>query len=119
MGTPNKYKKELCGKAFEVLATGESLAAVCDELGITRPTLYDWKDRHPEFKESIDRGLQRSQRIWERIGKDGVTGNYEKFAAAPWIFTMKNRFRDDYAEEKEDKSVSDKIVEAIIDKLID
>jgi hypothetical protein len=110
MGTPNKYKPELCSKALEVLKNGESLAAVCCELDITRETLRLWRDEHPEFREAIDRGLQHAQRHWELIGKDGVVGNYEKFNGAPWIFTMKNRFRADYADDKEDKKDDDKTV---------
>ena len=115
MGTPNKYKNEYCKKAEEILAGGRSLAAVCAKLNIARSTLYEWRDNNPEFKQAIDKGLQKCQAYWEELGIDGVTGNYEKFAAAPWIFTMKNRFRDDYTEDKDDKqdnavSVLEKII---------
>jgi transposase-like protein len=115
MGTPNKYKKEFCSKAEEILATGKSLAAVCASLDIARCTLYEWRDKHPEFKESLDKGLQKCQQYWEEIGEDGIKGNYEKFGAAPWIFTMKNRFREDYKEEKEEKKDDDK---SVLEKLI-
>ena len=118
MGTSNKYRKDMCIKAEEVLANGESLAAICAELGITRTTLYDWRERHPEFKEAIERGLQKAQRLWEQIGQDGIKGNYEKFNSAPWIFTMKNRFREDYKEDKEIKSDNASLVEKLLDKLI-
>jgi hypothetical protein len=101
--------------AEKVLANGESLAAICAELGITRTTLYEWRDTHPEFKQAIECGLQKAQRLWEQIGQDGIKGNYEKFNSAPWIFTMKNRFRNDYKEEKDEKqdnaiSVLEKII---------
>ncbi len=115
MGTPNKYKKEMCIKAEMVLANGESLAAVCAELDITRTTLYEWRDTNPEFKQAIERGLLKCQRVWEQMGKDGIQGNYEKFGAAPWIFTMKNRFREDYKEDKEEKKDDDK---SVLEKLI-
>lgn len=117
MGTPNKYSKEMCAIAEQVLADGESLAAICAELDISRTTLYEWRDSHPEFRDAIASGLQKAQRAWEKIGKDGIVGNYEKFNAAPWIFTMKNRFRDDYREDKEVKSESTSIIEKLIDKL--
>lgn len=119
MATPNKYRSEFCAKAEEVLAGGESLAAVCAELGICRTTLYEWRDSHPEFASALSSGLQKAQRVWEQIGRDGIVGNYEKFNGAPWIFTMKNRFRDDYAEDKEQKSSADTILEKIIDKLVE
>lgn len=114
-----KYKDSFCKTAEQVLANGESLAAICAEIGITRSTLYLWRDTYPEFKESIEIGLQRAQRAWERIGKDGIEGNYEKFNGAPWIFTMKNRFRDDYSEEKESKSVNETLVDKLLDRLVD
>lgn len=114
------YRPEYCEIAVKVLSDGESLAAVCCELDVCRDTLYEWKDKHPEFAKALQRGLQKAQRVWETIGKDGVTGNIEKFSATPWIFTMKNRFRADYQEDKsESKSVSDSIVEKLIDKLVD
>lgn len=119
MGTPNKYKKELCDKAYEVLANGESLASVCAELNITRTTLYEWRDTQPDFKDAIERGLQKAQHVWEKIGEHGIKGHYEKFGGAPWIFVMKNRFRDDYKEDKEPKTVSETIVEKLIDRLIE
>ncbi len=115
MGTPNKYRKDYCVKAEEILETGKSLAAVCSSLDIGRSTLYEWRETHPEFREAIDRGLQKCQLYWENIGEEGIKGNYEKFGAAPWIFTMKNRFRADYAEDKEntgDNAVS--VLEKII-----
>jgi hypothetical protein len=115
MGTPNKYKNEHCKKAEEILATGRSLAAVCAKLNIARCTLYEWKESHPEFKEALERGLQKCQAYWEELGIDGVTGNYERFGAAPWIFTMKNRFRNDYTEDKDDKQES---AVSVLEKII-
>jgi hypothetical protein len=116
MGTPNKYKKEMCIKAAEILSSGKSLAAVCAHFNIARSTLYDWRDSHPEFKEAISQGLQKCQAYWEELGHEGVTGGYEKFGATPWIFTMKNRFREDYKEDKEDKNANDD--KSVLEKII-
>ncbi len=119
MGAPVKYNTDMCIKAQKVLADGESLAAVCAELDITRTTLYDWRETYPEFDEACKKGLMKAQRDWERIGREGIMGNLEKFSASPWIFTMKNRFRADYAEDKEDKSTSQHVIDSLIDKLVD
>lgn len=114
------FRPEYCDIAIKVLASGESLAAICDELDIARSTLYEWRERHPEFASAIQRGLQKAQRDWERIGRAGIMGEIDKFASSTWIFTMKNRFRDDYQEDKsESKSVSDSLVEKLIDKLVE
>lgn len=94
------YKPEYCEIAAKVLADGESLAAVCAELDICRKTLYRWRDAHPDFESAINRGLQKAQREWEAIGRDGICGDIKNFSGTPWIFTMKNRFREDYKEDK-------------------
>ncbi len=119
MGTPNKYNKEYAKKAEEILATGKSLAAVCAHFGIARSTLYEWRNNHAEFRDSLDCGIQKCQAYWEDIGMDGIRGNYEKFGASSWIFTMKNRFRDDYKEDKEPKAANESLVEKLIERLID
>jgi hypothetical protein len=116
MGTPNKYNEGMCATALKVLADGESKVAVAAELDISRTTLYEWMDTHPEFKDAIERGLTKSQRLLEKHGRDGMLGELEKFNASSWIFMMKNRFRDDYGDVKEDKS-SESFVEKFFSKL--
>ena len=113
------YQPEFCEVAIRVLADGESYAAVCVELGCCRATLYNWRDSHPDFAKALNYGLQNSQRYLEHIGLKGIKGEYEKFSPSPWIFTMKNRFREDYAEDKESKNVSEDLVSKILDKLVE
>ena len=97
----SSYKPEYNEVAIRVLEGGESLAAVCCELDISRATLYKWRDDHPEFAEALAKGLQKAQRDWERLGKQGIEGDIKNFQGSSWIFTMKNRFRADYAHEAE------------------
>lgn len=113
------YRPEYCEIAANILAEGKSYAAVCAALDICRATLYNWRDDNPDFAKALNRGLQKAQAHWENIGKAGVTGEIDKFSATPWIFTMKNRFREDYAEDKQGKSVTDNLVEKLIDKLVE
>jgi len=119
MAAISTYKTEYCQIAVEILSRGDSLAAVCANLEICRPTLYTWMSEYPEFEAAVNRGKQAAQIIWEEIGKSGIKGEIKNFGGAPWIFTMKNRFREDYAEVKEEKSVSDSLIEKLIEKLID
>ncbi len=120
MRTPAKYKEEFCEIASEILSKGKSLAAVCAHLDIARCTLYEWRESRPEFKEALDRGLQKAQLYWEELGQSGVSGDIKNFGGAPWIFTMKNRFRDDYKEDKNDNANANQaLVEKLIDKLVE
>jgi len=110
------YTEGHCAKAIEVLSNGESLVAVAAELGVSRKTVYEWKDKHPEFKEAIEKGLALSQRYWEQMGHDGTTGSNKDFSATPWMFTMKSRFRDDYADDKSTDS-KDTVIEKLLEKI--
>lgn len=115
MARPFEFKPEYCDIAEKVLASGESIAAVAAELNTTKPTIYSWKDEFPEFKLALEKGLAKAQRDWEQIGKMGATGCFEKFSAPAWIFTMKNRFRDDYRDEaKEEKTTEVSVLEKIL-----
>lgn len=119
MGAPPKFNDEYCKKAEEILGGGRSLAAVCAHMNIARSTLYEWRDNHPAFKSAIDRGLQKSQAYWEEMGMDGVNGEIDKFGATTWIFTMKNRFRDDYREDKEVSKGESAVEKFLLGKLIE
>jgi hypothetical protein len=114
------YNESMCAIALDVLSRGKSIARLATNIGVCRDTIYEWCKIHPEFNEAYKNGLNAAQARWEDIGEDGICGNLDKFSATAWMFTMKNRFRADYKEEKQDnKSVSDSIVEKLIDKLID
>lgn len=114
MGTPNKYDPKFCKIATDILSKGKSLAAVCAELDICRDTLYEWRESKPEFKEALARGLQKCQLYWEEMGIKGTAGKLKGFSAPAFIFTLKNRFREDYAEQKEEKSEATSLLEKII-----
>jgi hypothetical protein len=108
------YKAEYCDKAIELLSKGDSIASVCTELKTSRKTLYKWRDQNEEFKDALDAGVQASQKYWEDIGRDGITGKIKGFGGTPWVFLMKTRFHIDYSEPKEQKSTNDSIVEQLL-----
>lgn len=117
MSIITKYAPEYCDVARKVLGDGESIAALCAELQIVRQTFYTWRDKHPEFNDAVEVGLMEAQRVWEKIGRDGITGEYDRFGGSPWIFTMKNRFRHDYQEEKSEQLSNASVIEKLIDKI--
>lgn len=111
------YNESMCQIAEQLLSEGKSLARVATELKVCRDTIYDWRDKHPEFAAALKRGLGACQAFWEDIGMSGITGEIKNFGGTPWMFVMKNRFRADYAEEKE-KSSAESLIETVIDKLV-
>lgn len=99
-GRPPKYRPEFCASVIEMGKTGWSKAEMAAELGISRETLYAWEREHPEFSDALKRAHVLAQAWWEARGRAGMMAG-KKFNAAAWIFTMKNRFRADYAERVE------------------
>lgn len=114
------YNESICDKTIQILSSGKSIARLATSLGVCRETIYEWRDKHPEFAKALKRGRDACQAYWEDRGEEGTFGEIEKFTASSWIFTMKNRFRDDYKEDKsEDKTVNVKIIDGLIDRLVE
>jgi hypothetical protein len=108
------YCKSMCEKAVQILSAGKSIARLATDLDVCRETIYDWRDKHPEFAAALRKGRDACQAYWEDIGESGILGHVKNFGGAPWIFTMKNRFRADYQEDKTDKDDSASVLERII-----
>lgn len=89
-----KYNKEYCEKVIEWMEQGYSFESFAGSLYITRKTLYNWMESHPEFAEAKQVAEERCRIFWERMGIKGMLlGDKEKFNAAVWVFNMKNRFK--------------------------
>ena len=113
----DKFETWMIEKANELFKDGESITSVCCDLDITRETYYQWRQNkdHP-FYETAKKGEQLSQQYWERLGRQGIRGDLEKFAGSSWQFVLKNRFRDHYADEKKEapaKTVTELWIESV------
>jgi len=86
-----KYKKVYAERLPAMFENGESVAEVADALGICRATFYDWLEVYPDFAKAYDRGKQKSEAWWTKVGRDGAIGAIE-IQPTTWIFNMKNRF---------------------------
>jgi len=96
IGRPSKYKPELCNDVLEYMRQGDSKIAVAAKLDISRDTLYEWAKEHKEFSDTIKRGVELSQAWWEDLGKELVLAGQGN--ATAWIYNMKCRFREDWAD---------------------
>jgi len=99
---PWKYDPETMLPLIDRMGNnGESITELAVALGVQKDTIYRWSREIPEFSVAIKGFRQRSQAWWERVGRDGMLGKFEKFNATSYIFSMKNRFPDDYADRHE------------------
>lgn len=97
-GRPTKYDPAMCEAVINAGAEGMTLAEMADILDIDRATLNEWRERHPEFSRAVKAGLDKAQAWWEREGRKATFGGVDGFNATSYIFQMKNRFREEWAD---------------------
>lgn len=90
-GRPTKYSVALSKRLPDLFKNGESVAEVCMALDISKDTFYAWVKKHKRFSDAYNKGLQKSEAWWSRLGRAGAQGSV-KIQPATWIFNMKNRF---------------------------
>lgn len=98
-GRPTDYKPEYCEQVIELGKQGKSLAQMCANFDISRQTIDNWANAHPDFLEALSRAKVHAQAFWEDEGFKGMTS--DKFNAAVWKKSMEARFREDYTERHE------------------
>lgn len=91
-GQPTKYSPDHCDTLIAHMEKGYSFESFAGTIGVTRATLYNWADIHPQFMDAKNAGLEKGRLFWERLSILAAAGKLPGFNATAWIFTMKNRF---------------------------
>lgn len=93
------YNVGMGEKVYDFMKTGNSISAASEFLGVHRDTLYDWEQKHPEFKAWFLRARQASCVHWEKVLESMTleqrTGSAQ-YKAVELI--LANRFRDLYSK---------------------
>lgn len=100
-GRPSTYDPAYCDKVIELGREGASKAEMAFALGVARNTLDNWAATHPEFLSAVKEAVSLAQGWWEAEGRKAVFGAKPGFNATAYIFTMKNRFPDDWKDKRE------------------
>lgn len=98
-GRPSKYDPSYCEVVVELGKEGKSIAQMCAHFDISRQTIDNWAEQHPDFLEALSRAKAHMQAKLEELGFSGL--HSKDFNAQVWKTTMQARFRDDYTERKE------------------
>ena len=101
-GRPTDYRPEYCDAVIEYGARGKSLAWMAAELDISRDTLSEWRNVHPEFSAAITRAVLKSQAWWEDFGQTNtlLAPGAGTFNSAVWIKNVASRFKHDWRDDK-------------------
>lgn len=94
------YRIEYCSRVINMGMEGKSVVAMAVSLGFVRKTLYNWADKHPEFKEALDYAKEASQAYYEELGKQGMMMGKD-FNGGVWSRIMGARFREDYGKQND------------------
>jgi hypothetical protein len=98
-GRPSSYDPEFADRVIPFMADGYSLTAFAGEIGVSRQTIYNWAERHPEFLDAVKTGEAASQLWWERRNR-GFAETGEGNATAI-IFGLKNRAAEDWCDKRD------------------
>ena len=96
IGRPTKYHEGVCEEVVKLGAIGYSLCQMAAHFHVTRKTLQNWSQEHPDFFAALSLAMEYSQAWWEQWGRIGLTT--PGFNAAHWKTNVYNRFRDDYMD---------------------
>ena len=96
MGRPTTYDPAYCDEVIEFLRDGYSLQAFAGHIEVSRATIYNWMDEHPEFMDAVKRAQPVAALAWEkRLRTLSTTGEGNATAI---IFGLKNRAVDDWRD---------------------
>jgi hypothetical protein len=96
-GRPTDYTPELGEQILAKMKEGLSLAASAGELGVHRQRVYDWKDKHPEFADTISLAMVSRQAFLERRLLKADQGP----VVTSTIFALKNAAAEDWRDKQE------------------
>jgi hypothetical protein len=89
-GRPTDYDPKIIPRVLECMRAGWSLAELCLEFDVSKKTLYNWRDAHPEFLHALENGVDLSEGWHMKLARENY---YNKdFNDRLWYRNMANRF---------------------------
>jgi transposase len=100
VGRPSLYKPEYCEQVIELGKLGKSIEQICYDLNTPVRTLYEWRDRYPEFSQALEDAKFFEQAWWESQAHAYMveTKDGPKLNASLWSRSMAARFPKKYRE---------------------
>jgi hypothetical protein len=104
MSRISDYRSEYCDMLIEHRGTGGTLESFAGSIGITRPTLYNWIKKYPEFKEAKEIAHMAAIHFSSEVGIRGITGKIPNFNGRLWVWNHRNLMQPIWDEEKREKA---------------
>jgi hypothetical protein len=100
MGRPSVYRPEFCEQVIALGKQGKSITQMAAKLEVDKASLLKWKNEKDDFSTALRVALTYSQDWWEDKAQTGLIDR--NFNAALWKHCVTSRFREDYAEKREE-----------------
>ena len=102
VGRPTTYDPAYCEKVIELGRLGKSIEQICYDLNTPVRTLYEWRDRHPDFSQALEDAKGFEQAYWEMLAQTHIveTKDGPKLNASLWSRSMAARFPKKYRDRK-------------------
>jgi transcriptional regulator with XRE-family HTH domain len=97
-GRPSKYDPAYCDQVEEAMAEGYSLTAFAGKIDVSRSTINEWMENHPEFSEAVSRAKAKRLLKWEEIGLGVARNGGGTGSATVVVFGLKNMGGDEWAD---------------------
>ena len=100
VGRPSTYDPAYCERVIELGKLGKSIEQICYDLNTPVRTLYEWRDRHPDFSQALEDAKGFEQAYWEMLAHNHIveTKDGPKLNASLWSRSMAARFPKKYRE---------------------
>lgn len=96
---PTDYRPEFCSRVVELGREGKSYTQIASALDIMKSTLYEWKNKYPDFSDALTLARQEAQTWWEDVGQKALFA--DKFQGLVYNRAMQCRFPEDYLEKQQ------------------
>lgn len=122
VGRPSKFSKQMCGQVTKLCRLGATDKELADFFEVAESTVHLWKQQHPEFSESLQKGkvladAEVAEKLYQRaigythpeekvfcnggeIVRAETTRHYPPDTAAAFIW-LKNRRSDSWRDRVE------------------
>ena len=98
IGFPTLYRDEYVREVVEFCSKGYSITGFAGEIGVSRRSLTNWADAHPEFKDALELANAGRARWWEDQARKVAIGEGNNPQATMVIFGLKNHAAEDYKD---------------------
>ena len=100
-GRPTSYDPMCHDDVLEWAAEGMSKTEIAVKLGVARSTMYEWMEKHEEFRDIIKRAEQIAEAWYVRTFREMSMGKIKGAQPVALIFNAKNQLPDVFRDRKQ------------------